>query len=60
MSSRRNYEFDSVLEMASDIDHLSELLSDPDPEEHLELGKKHRKMDIHEKFLGEDASKPDA
>ena len=60
MSSRRNYEFDSVLEMAGDMDHIQLILSDPNSEEALVLGKKHRKMDANEHFLGEDSTKANA
>ena len=60
MSSRRNYEMDGAMEMSGDVDHLEVLTSDADPETRLELGKVHRKMDIHAKFLGEDKSAQDA
>ena len=60
MTSRRNYEMDGAMEMAGYMDHLEVTVSDNDPETRLELGKVHRKMDIHAKFLGEDASAQDA
>ena len=60
MSNRRNYDFVSVLDMASDVNLMSVLLADPDPEVALSIGRAHRKMEMHTRFLEERADSADA
>ena len=60
MPNRRNYDFGSVLDMASDINHMNVLLADPDPEVALSIGRVHRKMEIHWRFLEERSDCADA
>ena len=52
-TNRRNYDFGAVLEMASDQNEVQRMLSDPDEEVRLDAAKAHRKMEVHDKFLGE-------
>ena len=60
MSNRRNYGFGSVLDMASDVNHMNVLLGDPDPEVAFSIGRVHRKMEMHHRFLEEPSDCADA
>lgn len=60
MTNRRNYDFGSTLEMASDQNEIQRLISDPNEEVRLEASKAHRKMEVHGQFLEEDSKCPDA
>lgn len=60
MTNRRNYDFGSTLEMASDQNEIQRLINDPNEEVRLEASKAHRKMEVHGQFLEEDPKCPDA
>ena len=46
--------------MASDVNHTNVLLADPDPEVAISIGRVHRKMEMHHRFLEEPSDYADA
>ena len=58
-SNLRNYDFNDVLEMLGDLCEMALITSGSD-DESLKAGKRHRKQQLHRKYLGEDGTVSDA